>query len=253
MIPVLALLALGGLMHAAISFAPATGQALELAFGFLLLTAYFAGSLCARISLPRLTGYILAGVVVGPSVLALISRGVAAELRMVGDVATALIALHGGAELDLKQIRPLVGSIRSIVWWAIFGAMFVMTFAILALRPLIPFLGQLGLMDALAVSSVIAVALAAQSPAVVMALIGETRSDGVLTRTILAVVVIADLVVVMAYGVASSVASAVISGHADIGATASQIAWEVLGRTRPTDLHRCRPRPGRALTAPLLG
>lgn len=223
----LVLLALGGLMQAAGSFAPET--AVELAFGYLLLTAFFAGSLSARVALPRLTGYIIAGVVVGPSALALVNRGVVGELRMVGDVATALIALHGGAELDLKQIRPLLASIRSIVWWAIVGAMFVMTFAILALRPLVPFLGQLEMGHALVVSSVIAVALAAQSPAVVMALIGETRSDGVLTRTILAVVVIADLVVVVAYGVASSIASAVISGQADIAGTASQIGWEVLG------------------------
>jgi len=224
---VLVLLALGGLMQAAGSFAPDT--AIELAFGYLLLTAFFAGSLSARVALPRLTGYIIAGLVVGPSALALVNRGVVGELRMVGDVATALIALHGGAELDLKQVRPLLTSIRSIVWWAIVGAMFVLTFAILALRPLVPFLGQMEMVHALAVSSVIAVALAAQSPAVVMALIGETRSDGVVTRTVLAVVVIADLVVVVAYGVASSVASAVISGQADIAGTASEIAWEVFG------------------------
>ena len=73
MIPILLLLALGGLMHAAGTFAAssATLAGPELAFGFLLLTAYFAGSLVARMSMPRLTGYIIAGIVVGPFALLL--------------------------------------------------------------------------------------------------------------------------------------------------------------------------------------
>ncbi len=228
MIPVLVLLALGGLMHAARSFAPA-GASMELAFGFLLLTSYFTGTLVARAAMPRLTGYIIAGVVVGPSVLVLVDRSTTSELRMVGDLATALIALNGGAELEVRAIRPLLRTISAIVWWAVIGAMVLLTGLIFAIRDLIPFMSDLSLAHALAVASVLAVALAAQSPAVVMALIGETRADGTLTRTVLAVVVIADLVVVVAYGVASSIASAVVNGHTDVARTASVIAWEVLG------------------------
>ena len=231
MIPVIVLVALCGLMQAAISFAPAGASltSAELAFGFLLLVAFFAGSLCARAAMPRLTGYILAGVVVGPSVLVLVDRSATADLKMVADVATALIALTGGAELELGKMRPLFRSIRAIVMWAVIGSMLALTLVIVAVRPLVPFLADLPLAQAFAVAGVLAVALAAQSPAVVMALIGETRADGVLARTILAVVVIADLVVVIAYGVVASIASTVVRGEADVGATAMRIGWEVFG------------------------
>jgi Kef-type K+ transport system membrane component KefB len=148
---------------------------------------------------------------------------------VVGDLATALIALNGGAELDLRAIRPLLATISAIVWWAVIGAMLLLTGVIVAIRDLIPFMSGLSLEHAFAVASVLAVALAAQSPAVVMALIGETRSDGSLTKTVLAVVVIADLVVVVAYGIASSIASAVVAGQSDYAGTAAQIGWEVLG------------------------
>jgi Kef-type K+ transport system membrane component KefB len=73
------------------------------------------------------------------------------------------------------------------------------------------------------------VCLAAQSPAVVMALITETRADGPMARTILAVVVLADLLVVLAFGVMSSVASTLLHGEADVAGTAMEIAWEVPG------------------------
>jgi Kef-type K+ transport system membrane component KefB len=222
------LLALGGLMHAGGSFAGGS-PGIELAFGYLLLTSFFAGSLVTQLAMPRLTGYIVAGVVVGPSALALIDRGTSTELRMIGDVATAMIALNGGAELDVRAIRPLFGTIRGIVVWAVLAGMIVLTGVILAIRPLVPFLDALSFEHASAVAVVLAVALVAQSPAVVMALIGETGAQGPLTRTILAVVVIADLVVVIAYGVAASISTAVISGHADVGATAIRIGWEVAG------------------------
>ncbi|MCA9678069.1 MAG: cation:proton antiporter, partial [Myxococcales bacterium] len=231
MIPILLLLALGGLMHAAGTFAAssATLAGPELAFGFLLLTAYFAGSLVARMSMPRLTGYIIAGIVVGPFALRLVEQQQTGELRMVGDVATAIIALTGGAELELKSIRPLFKSIRAMTFYAVIGSMVVVAGTLLVIRPLIPFLDALPLTQAAAVSGALGVAFAAQSPAVVMALIGETRAAGVLTQTILSVVVIADLVVVVLYGIASAAATAVVSGQADLARTIGGIAWEILG------------------------
>src|SRR5262249_38753779 len=68
-IPLLLLIAIAGLMQAARSFTTAAGaSATELAFGFLLLTAYFMARLVSRIGLPRLTGYLAAGVLAGPFV-----------------------------------------------------------------------------------------------------------------------------------------------------------------------------------------
>ena len=227
-IPVLLLLALGGLMHAATA-THATAAGPELTFGYLLLTAYFAGNLVGRMAMPKLTGYIIAGVVVGPSVLVLVDTSSTNELKMVGDTATAIIALTGGAELDLKAMRPLFRTIRALTVWAVIGGMFVMTAGIVMLSPLVPFLAELPMLHVVAMSGVLAVCLAAQSPAVVMALITELRADGAMTRTILAVVVLADLLVVVAFGVVSSIGSAVLLGQADVVGTAVNIAWEVPG------------------------
>lgn len=230
MIPLLVLLALGGLMHAARSFAGgAHPGGAELAFGFLLLAAYFTARLVTRFGLPRLTGYIAAGIIAGPHVLGLVDQPMTAQLGLVGGCATAIIALNAGAELNLRAVRPLLRVVRRLATWAVCGTMVALGLTLVALRSQVPFLDAMPLDAALAVAASLAVALAAQSPAVVMALIVETGAEGVLTCTILTSVVVADLVVIITFGVASSVATAVIGGGVDLEATIGAIAWEVLG------------------------
>lgn len=231
MIPLFVLAALAGLMHAARSFAPgvvASGGT-ELAFGFLLLVAFFTGRLFNRVGLPKLTGYISAGIIVGPFVLNLVDTDMTKSLKLVGSTTTAILALSAGAELNLRAIRPLMGVILRVSLFAVFGTMIVLWGALVALRPIVPFLDNLPFTHAVVVAASIGVAMTAQSPAVVMALIGETRSDGVLTKTILALVVVADLAVIVTYGIASAAATAVISGGVDVAATVGGIAWEVFG------------------------
>jgi Kef-type K+ transport system membrane component KefB len=231
MIPLFVLAALIGLMQSARSFAPDALHAggAELAFGFLLLIAYFTGKLVSRVGLPKLTGYIGAGIVVGPHVLELVSKDMTGQLRVVGGVATAILALTAGAELNVRNVRPILRTVRRISTWAVLGTMGVLTVTLLALRPLVPFLDKLPFPHAAAVAMTMAVALAAQSPAVVMALIGETRSAGILSKTILALVVVADLAVITMYGVASSIATAVVRGGVDLGDAVGGIAWEIFG------------------------
>jgi Kef-type K+ transport system membrane component KefB len=230
-IGIFALLAIGGLMHAAQSFALHGEQVggTELAFGFLLLAAYFTGKTFNKIGLPKLTGYIAAGIITGPAVLGLVEKDMIVQLKLVGGVATAILALEAGGELNIRAVRPLLRTVRRVTMYAVFGTIVVLAGTLLALRPIVPFLDALPFSHALVVASSMAVALSAQSPAVVMALIGETRAEGVFTRTVLTLVIVADLVIIVSYGIASSVATAVIAGKIDLSGAISGIAWEVFG------------------------
>ena len=94
MIPVFVLLALGGLMRAVGDFAGiARAGGTELAFGYLLLCAYFTARLVSRIGLPKLTGYLASGIIVGPHVLGLVAKPMTAQLSLVSGTATAILAL----------------------------------------------------------------------------------------------------------------------------------------------------------------
>ena len=228
MIPLLLLFALGGLMHAARSFST-DGVAAELAFGFLLLSAYFTAKIVSRLGLPKLTGYILAGVITGPYVLGLVTTDMAVSLKIVSGTASAIIALEAGAELQIAKIRPVIKTLRALALLSVIGTAAAIAGTIYLVRDTLGFFSMFDFNQTIAVCVLLGVALAAKSPAVAMALISETRSEGPLTSTILATVVVADLGVIICFSIASAVTSAVIGGGIDVAATVFDVCWALFG------------------------
>jgi Kef-type K+ transport system membrane component KefB len=229
----LLVLALGGLMQAARSFTPATAHAsaaaTTLGCGYLLLSAFLVGDVFKRCGLPRLTGYLATGVVVGPQVLDLLSASMVEDLGAVNGMAIALIALSAGVELELRAMRPLARTIGWISLIAVGGTVFVLADTAWLARGLLPFLAALHGWSAGAVALVLGVTMVAQSPAVVVALRDELGADGPVVRTALGVVVIADLLVVLLFAVTSTIAQAALGARADALETVRHLAWEILG------------------------
>ena len=228
-VPVLLLLALGGLMQAARSFATDPGASTLLAFGYLMLSSFFMGKIADRLGLPKLTGYLVVGMLAGPFVFGFVGEHATASLKFVSDTAICLIALTAGSELNFRRIRPVMPTLRAMTLYAVVGAMVVLATTLFLFRPFIPFLAAMTTTQALAVCAVIGVALSAQSPAVVMALLAETRADGPLSQVILGSVVVADLVVIIMYAIAATLASSVLGAGMDVVDTALSVSWELFG------------------------
>lgn len=228
------ILILAGLMHAARSFAPgitvgggAAGTAL--ACGYLLLSAFLMGSVFKSMRLPRLTGYLATGIVVGPQVLNLVTGPMVSNLKIFNGIATALIALTAGVELDLEAMRPLLKSISWLTSLAVCGTILLISTGVFLLQGSLPFLTHLPTIQVAALSLVMGVTMVAQSPAVVVALQSEMAADGPLTRTVLGVVVISDLLVIVLFAIVSSVAKSVLGSKTDALHTAGALAWEIFG------------------------
>jgi Kef-type K+ transport system membrane component KefB len=82
-------------------------------FGILLLTADTFGALAHDLRLPRLVGYLVAGIALGPSVARVIPAGVLEDLGMMKRLAIGLIGLLAGAELRMADLRQ---RFRLILW-----------------------------------------------------------------------------------------------------------------------------------------
>ena len=228
------LVILGGLMQAARDFTPPDGigskpAATALAVGFLLLTGFLTGAIFKRVGLPKLTGYLAAGIVAGPQVLSLVSYEMLGNLQIFNGVAIALIALTAGSEMHFKTLRPLFASIIWITVFAVLGTTVVLGVTAYLMRDLLPFLAPLGELQTIAICAVLGVTMVAQSPAVVVALRDETDADGPMIRTVLSVVVLADLVVILLFAVASTLAKSTFGQSTDALETAGALAWEILG------------------------
>lgn len=229
---VVLLIVLAGLMHAVRTFglgsAPGSSGT-SLAFGYLLVTGYFAGGIASRLRLPKLTGYLLVGALVGPSALDLVSASMIASLELVNGMAVAMIALTAGAELSLRELRPLARTVSAITAIAVLGTTLLLTLTLFVARSLLPFMADMDEQRALAVAAVLGIVTVAQSPAVVVALRDELRADGPVSRTALAVVVLADLVVIFLFAIMSTITKATFGVSANVAATIATLGWEIGG------------------------
>ncbi len=194
-------------------------------FGILLLTADTFGALAHDLGFPRLVGYLVAGLALGPSVLDVVPPGVLQDLGMMKQLAVGVIALLAGAELKVKD---LVDRYRTIGWILALQTAAVLvglTALVLLLRQWLPFFEGLEAAPVLFVALLFAATLTVNSPMVTLALLTETRADGPLAKTTLGVVLVADVVVILIFTVAFSLAQASLGGAT---ATAPEIMVRLL-------------------------
>ena len=228
----LLLVVLAGLMSAARSFNVGDehgSSGTSLAFGYLLITGFLAGLLAKRIRLPKLTGYLVVGMLVGPSALGLISRPMLDSLQLVNGMAVAMIALTAGTELEVQRIKPLARTVFAITMVAVLGTICLLALAVFGCRSLLPFFAPMDGPQTLSVALLLGIVMVAQSPAVVVALRDELRADGPVARTALAVVVLADLVVIFLFALCSTLTKAMFGASAAVLHTLGTLAWEIVG------------------------
>jgi Kef-type K+ transport system membrane component KefB len=192
------LLGLMALFHVLTRAGPLEARA-TLALGFLLLAAHLGGELAKRFRLPRLTGFLLTGLVVGPAWLGLVRADEVLALRFIADGAVALIAFAAGSELTLERLREArVGLARMTLGTTLlpFGIVAVVIFSV---HPWFFLTVHQPVGDALAVALVLGTLAAASSPAVTMALIDELDARGPVARSVLGVTVAKDVAVLVLF------------------------------------------------------
>lgn len=201
------------LTYATRSFVPRgamiTGSGAALAFGFLLIVAVQAAHICNALKMPRLTGYILVGILFGPEMLGIVSAKMLPDLALVKGTAVGLIAFLAGCELNVRRLRPRLRAIGTLSVLTMLGAALMMFGLFFALTHIVPITAGYTTIQRLAVALIAANVLAAYSPAVVVGILSETKAAGPLSETALSIVVLADLIIVITYALSSTFAHAI--------------------------------------------
>ena len=206
-----------------------TGTPVLLAAGALLLCGLFAGKVAKGVGLPRLTGYLLVGVALGPYALGFIPGAGVKGLELVKGLAVSLIALVAGTELHLGLIRR-VGAKVARLCAAVCGITFVVCFAaVFALKTVLPFLATMTVPQALAVSALVSTVVVSFSPTVTIAIVQETQARGSFTEFLMALVIIGDLFVMVAFALAAGVTKASFGGGLDVAGLLGSVGWELFG------------------------
>jgi Kef-type K+ transport system membrane component KefB len=206
------------------------GGALVAATGFLLVAGTLASELVEVIKLPHISGYLLAGIVAGPDVLALIDAHSVHELTSINALALALIALEGGAELKLSTLRD---GLRSLVVATLFQSLPILLLSALvfvAARPLVPFVEHMGPSALAGVALLWGAVAITRSPSATLGILSQTRAVGPLARYTLTFVMTSDIVVVVLVAVTLMVARPLIEPAATFSLRdLSDLGRELLG------------------------
>lgn len=187
-----------------------------------LSIALFAGLMMSRVTkkwnLPAVTAYLVAGILIGPFCLGrigvegigFISLENVESFKILSDVALGFIAFTMGNEFRVEALKK-VGKKAVVI--AIFQALVATAFVDLALFGL-----HLLMPEKLPLSAVLTLgAIAtATAPAATLMVVKQYKADGPLTRMLLPVVALDDMVGLIVFAVSFGIARALESGHVDM-------------------------------------
>ena len=181
------------------------------ALGVLLICGYFGGQLANWLKLPRVTGYIIAGILLSPSISGIIPGELVEErFSIVTDIGLAIIAYSVGGSLILSNLKQLGKSILWITLTQAFAA-FLLTFILIA--TLSPYVVGLNIINAsflelyLPLALVIGAVSVATAPAAILAIVHEYKAKGPLTTTLLGVVALDDGIAIILFAFAGTIAA----------------------------------------------
>jgi Kef-type K+ transport system membrane component KefB len=169
----------------------------------------FSGILMARIvskfKLPNVTGYLLAGVIIGPSVLGLVPENVTSSLSVISVAALGFIAYSIGSELNIEHLKKSGSSIIWITLLEAVGAVIIVDLAMIFI-----------FRQPVAFSLVLGAIAAATAPAATIMVIRQYKAKGPLVSTLLPVVAMDDAVAIIVFGISTAVAHAITSTDQNI-------------------------------------
>lgn len=167
-----------------------------------LAVGFIGGKLIGVLKLPNVSGYLLIGLLLGSSFLNIINTQDIQVLEIISELALAFIAFNIGSEFVVKEIKKYGKKIFWITLAEVIGAI-ALVFTVMY------FIFN----QDFAFSIVIASMSAATAPAATLLVIRQYQAKGPLTRTILPVVALDDILGIIAFGIAIALAKMTVSGE----------------------------------------
>ena len=166
-----------------------------LKLSLILGIGFIFGKLAKSVKLPSVSGYLIAGLFLGPSFFNFVTPVESRSLEVISEITLSFIAFGIGSEFMMKDIVKMGKKITVITLLEVIGAISIVFLVMFVIFK-----------QDLAFSLVIASMSAATAPAATIMVIRQYRAYGPVTKTILPVVALDDVFGIMAFGIALSIA-----------------------------------------------
>ena len=179
-----------------------------ISIALMLFSGFSMTRLTKRLRLPNVTAYIVVGILIGPFCLNLVPATVIDGMDFLSDIALAFIAFSTGEFFKLSTLKK--NGMKVVIITVLEACLatvvvFIVTYCILGVD--------------LGFSIVLAALASATAPASTVMTIRQTGAHGDFVDTLLQVVALDDVVGLIEYSVAISLALSVSLGSASVGAT----------------------------------
>ncbi len=171
-----------------------------LLLGVVAIVGFYFGRAAKIARLPSLIGFMVLGVLLGPSALGLFYEGNLEALSFITELALGFVAFSIGAELNVRALRHLGKGIISVILVESFAAFFVVTLVVYLITRSWP------------VALLFGAVAPASAPAGTVAVIQEYKAKGSLTTALYAVVGFDDGLAILIFGFAAALARRILLG-----------------------------------------
>ncbi|WP_392486187.1 cation:proton antiporter [Haloimpatiens sp. FM7315] len=173
--------------------------------GIILFSGLLMGKVISFFKLPKVTGYLIAGLIIGPSFLNLVPSTAASKLSIISEAALGFIAYGIGSSFNFSNLKQLGNGILIITFFESLTAVFAVDFVMITiLKQPAPFGLMLGAISA------------ATAPAATIMVLKQYKAKGPLVNTLLPVVAIDDAVGIMAFGISMTIAKSLIDSSSSL-------------------------------------
>lgn len=180
-------------------------------FGGLFLSRF-----AKKFHLPNVTGYLFAGLIIGPYMLNIIPLEAVESIDILSELALGFIAFSIGSEFKISYFKR-VGLTPIVI------AIFEATLAVILVDIALILIG-IELPFALVLGSI----AAATAPAATIMVIKQYKAKGPMTETLLSVVAIDDAIALILFGISVAIAKSFGSVSENILLTLIDPLWEIL-------------------------
>ena len=177
-----------------------------LIIGTVIITSFYLGRVAKLAKLPSLIGFMLLGVILGPSLLNVLGHEQQTQLSFITEIALGFVALSIGLELKFTTLKELGKGIVGIILAESFAAFILVTAVVFLVTKNLP------------MALIFGGIAPASAPAGTVAVIQEFKAKGPLTRALYAVVGFDDGLGIIIFGFAAAIAKNILmqeTGHAD--------------------------------------
>ncbi|PLX90932.1 MAG: sodium:proton exchanger [Desulfuromonas sp.] len=174
-----------------------------LVIGLILFGGFLTGELCMRFGLPKVTGYILAGLLLNPRLTPVIPVDFVDHTDLVTNISLAFITFSVGGTLLMSRIRKLGKPIILITLLEAEGAFLFVAASFVLIAPWL-----LGEHSAITATQFVPLALllgslaAPTDPSATLAVVHEYHASGEVTSTVMGVAAFDDILGIINYSLA---------------------------------------------------